>query len=38
MQRHTYANPELVGYAAWYTWDGVTVAFETLDGQLVYEW
>ena len=38
MQRHSYANPEAVGYAAWYTRDGVTVAFETLGGQLIYEW
>ena len=38
MQRHAYTHPEAVGYAAWYTRDGVTVAFEALDGALIWEW
>lgn len=38
MQRHAYAYPEAVGYAAWYTQDDAVVAFEALDGTLIYEW
>jgi hypothetical protein len=37
-ERHAYQQPEAVGYAAWYTLDGVVVAFEQLDGTIVTEW
>jgi hypothetical protein len=38
MVRHPYANPQAVGWAAWWEWDGIVIAFEHLDGTMVYEW
>lgn len=37
--RHPYADPQGVGWAAW--WEllpGVVVAFEHLDGTIIYQW
>lgn len=36
--RHTYADPQAVGWVAWYEWLGATVAFEALDGMIVHDW
>lgn len=33
--RHLYANPQAVGYTAWYTFNGVLFGFETTEGQFV---
>lgn len=38
MRRFAYAQPAQVGYAAWYEQDGQVVAFEQLDGALIFEW
>jgi hypothetical protein len=36
--RHTYQQPDQVGYAAWWELFGTVVAFERLDGTLIYSW
>lgn len=37
-ERHAYAAPEQVGWAAWWEFLGAVVAFEHLDGRMVYRW
>jgi hypothetical protein len=36
--RREYANPHAIGWAAWWERLGDVVAFERLDGTMVYEW
>lgn len=36
--RHAYAQPDRVGWAAWWEICGAVVAFESLDGGMVYSW
>jgi len=37
--RHPYANPQAVGgWAAWWERLGDVIAFEKLDGTMVYDW
>lgn len=36
--RHAYVQPNAVGYAAWWTWGTWVMAFEALDGALVWRW
>lgn len=36
--RRAYAQPDQVGWAAWWELHGVVVAFEALDGGMVYSW
>lgn len=37
-KRFAYAHPDQVGWAAWWEFLGTTVAFERLDGTMVYDW
>ena len=36
--RIAYADPQRVGWAAWWEFLGDVVAFEHLDGRIVSEW
>ncbi len=36
--RHAYARPDLMGWAAWWERLGDVVAFEAIDGTMMYEW
>ena len=37
-QRFAYARPGSVGWAAWWEHLGTVVAFEAIDGSMVYDW
>ena len=36
--RYAYHMPDRVGWAAWWGFLGEVVAFEHLDGRMVYDW
>ncbi len=37
-QRFAYALPDQVGWAAWWEFLGAVIAFEHIDGTMVYDW